>query len=599
MKSKHLFLFPIASMRHRVLVLSGGLLLWFFALPVLAQSGSGGEIDWFFLGMGLFGGLAMFLFGMEQMSEGLKAVAGDALRDVLGRLTKNRFMGALTGAFVTAVLNSSSVTTVLVVGFISAGFMSLAQSVGVIMGANIGSTFTAQIVAFNVTQYALAMVTVGFFMLFAGKQENIRQYGAMVMGLGLVFYGMGVMGDAMNPLRSYQPFLDLMVKMENPALGILVGALFTGLVQSSAATTGIAIVMAAEGLISLPAGIALAFGANIGTCVTAILAAIGKPVEAVRAAVVHILFNVAGVLIWVMFIPQLADFIVSISPASPELTGKARMAADVPRQIANAHTVFNVANTIFFIGFTGVFARLVERLVPERPAVEKEIVSPRFLDDELVTVPSMALERVRLEIGHIGEITTEMFSTLREGIVSGDKAKCDRVPAMDDRVDILHDAILEYLSEIRQQPLTDSQSAEFQALMSAVINLENLADVMETELLEIGKDFIELEIQPSDVSRNLLLELGDRVEQAIKDVVRAVREEDQKAAEAVITVKDEIRRLSERFLSRQSESLGVSDQEHLRLVRLELELLDRLRRIYTLAKRVAKDFVPEEVAVKA
>ena len=581
------------------MALSGVLLLWFFALPVLAQSGSGDEIDWFILGMGLFGGLAMFLFGMEQMSEGLKAVAGDALRDVLGRLTKNRFMGALTGAFVTAVLNSSSVTTVLVVGFISAGFMSLAQSVGVIMGANIGSTFTAQIVAFNVTQYALGMVTIGFFLLFAGKQEHIRQYGAMLMGLGLVFYGMGVMGDAMNPLRSYQPFLDLMVRMENPALGILVGALFTGLVQSSAATTGIAIVMAAEGLISLPAGIALAFGANIGTCVTAILAAIGKPVEAVRAAVVHILFNVAGVLIWVMFIPQLADFIVSISPASPELTGKARMAAEVPRQIANAHTVFNVANTIFFIGFTGVFARLVERLVPDRPTVEKEIISPRFLDEELVTVPSMALERVRLEIGHMGEIITEMFSTLREGIVTGDGAKCDGVLAMDDQVDILHDAVLEYLSETRQQPLTDSQSSEFQSLMSAVINLENLADVMETELLEIGKDLIELDIRPSDASRKILLELGDRVEQSIRNVVRAVREEDQKAAEAVITVKDEIRRLSERFLSRQSESLGVRDQEHLLLVRLELELLDRLRRIYTLAKRVAKDFVPDEVAVKA
>ena len=296
------------------------LLLLVLAYPLagFAAGAPAGEIDWLRLLMGLFGGLAMFLFGMEQMSDGLKGAAGDTLKDILARLTRNRFMGALTGAFVTAVLNSSSVTTVLVVGFISAGFMTLAQSVGVIMGANIGSTFTAQIIAFNVTQYALIMVAIGFYFLFAGRQEKTRYYGAMIMGLGLVFYGMGVMGDAMKPLRTYEPFIELMTRMENPLLGILVGAVFTGLVQSSAATTGIAIVMATEGLISLPAGIALAFGANIGTCVTALLAAIGKPVDAQRAAAVHTLFNIAGVLVWILFIPLLVDIVVAISPASPE-----------------------------------------------------------------------------------------------------------------------------------------------------------------------------------------------------------------------------------------------------------------------------------------
>jgi len=411
------------------------------ALPALAQvPQEPAAIDWLTLLMGLFGGLAMFLFGMEQMSDGLKGAAGDTLKDVLARLTKNRVMGALTGAFVTAVLNSSSVTTVLVVGFISAGFMTLSQSVGIIMGANIGSTFTAQIVAFNVTQYALIMVTAGFFMLFTSKQEKTRHYGAMIMGLGLVFYGMGVMGDAMNPLRTYQPFIDLMGRMENPLLGILVGAVFTGLVQSSAATTGIAIVMAAGGLITLPAGIALAFGANIGTCVTALLAAIGKPTDAVRAAVVHILFNVAGVLVWILFIPQLADFVIAISPAAPELAGKARMAAEVPRQIANAHTVFNVANTLLFLGFTTTFARLVERLVPEKAEAEKIIVRPKYLDREMLEIPSMALERVRFELGHMGEIISDMLARLEEGFLQRDKHKLEEVTMMDDKVDILNDA---------------------------------------------------------------------------------------------------------------------------------------------------------------
>ena len=570
------------------------------ALPALAATAKeSSEIDWFQLCMGILGGLAMFLFGMEQMSGGLKAAAGDTLKDVLSRLTRNRFLGALTGAFVTAVLNSSSVTTVLVVGFISAGFMSLSQSVGVIMGANIGSTFTAQIVAFNVTQYALVMVAAGFFMLFTSKQDKTRHYGSMIMGLGLVFYGMGVMGEAMTPLRSYQPFLDLMVKMESPLLGILVGTVFTGLVQSSAATTGIAIVMAAEGLISLPAGIALAFGSNIGTCVTAILAALGKPVEAIRAAVVHVLFNIAGVLVWVLFIPQLAEFVIAISPASPGLTGKAQMAADVPRQIANAHTVFNVANTLLFIGFSNYFARLVERLVPDRPLPEKVIIKPRYLDPELVQIPSMALQQVRFEIAHMGGIINDMFGRLKTAIENADREGCNSVVEMDDQVDILHDAILNYLSEIRQVSLTDSQSHEFQSLMSSTINLENLADVIESELADIGKQILDLGDKPSENAQMLLGGLADKVQQSITDVVSAVGERNEKAGENVITAKDDVRRLSDEFLSHQSERIGIQTETHLNLVRLELELLDKLRRIYTLAKRIAKDQVPEEVARRA
>jgi len=570
------------------------------SLPVLAAAPAEEGIDWFKLVMGLLGGLAMFLFGMEQMSEGLQGAAGDTLKDVLARLTKNRFMGALTGAFVTAVLNSSSVTTVLVVGFISAGFMSLAQSVGIIMGANIGSTFTAQIVAFNITQYALVMVAAGFYLLFAGKQQKTRYYGSMIMGLGLVFYGMGVMGDAMTPLRSYQPFIDLMVRMENPLLGILVGAVFTGLVQSSAATTGIAIVMATAGLISLPAGIALAFGANIGTCVTALLAAIGKPTDAIRAAVVHVTFNIIGVLVWVMFIPQLADLVAAISPAAPELSGKARMAAEVPRQIANAHTVFNVANTLLFIGFTTTFARVAERLVPEKPPIEEKlIVEPLFLDTEVVHVPAIALERVRQEIGHMGDIIIRMLGTSYSGFRERDRGKLDEVLMMDDQVDILNEAILEYLSLIRQQPLTDVQSHEFQNLMSASINLESLADVIESQVAPSGKRFIDQDLQPSDTTRLLLQKFAAKVRQAVEDTVRAIRESDQTAAEAVIALKDDIRLLANEALQLQSERIGVRETRQLELVRMELELLDDLRRIYTLAKRVARDFVPEEVASKA
>ncbi|MER2516289.1 MAG: Na/Pi symporter [Candidatus Accumulibacter phosphatis] len=324
--------------------------------------------DWVQLFLGLFGGLALFLGGLQLLSEGMKKAAGQALKTVLAKLTTNRFTGALTGAFVTGILNSSTVTTLLVVGFISAGFMTLTQSVGVIMGANIGSTVTAQLLAFNLSAYSLGPVAIGFFMMFSAKREKVKYYGMMIMGLGLVFYGMGLMSSGMTPLRTYEPFLVILKGLENPLAGIAAGALFTAIVQSSAATVGIAIAMASEGLLALPAGIALALGANIGTAATTAFMGIlsSKSAEATRASVVHVAFNVIGTLIWLPVIWLLADLSVWVSPASPELQGAARAAAEVPRQIANANTLFNVLNTVLFIGFTGWFAKMAERAVPDR-----------------------------------------------------------------------------------------------------------------------------------------------------------------------------------------------------------------------------------------
>ena len=264
-------------------------------------------LAWGQLAMGLLGGLALFLFGMDLMAYSLKVVAGDRMRVLLANLTRNRFAAMGTGAFVTAVIQSSSVTTVLLVGFLSAGLMGLGQSVGVILGANIGTTITAQIVAFKVTHYALAFVALGFPLLAFARRSRIKHHGKGLFGLGLVFLGMGIMGEAMEPLRSHEPFVAWMASMGRPWLGILAGALFTALVQSSSATTGVVIVLAGGGFISLEAGIALCFGANVGTCVTALLAAVGRPRVAMRLAAVHVLFNLLGVLLWLPLIAWLAD----------------------------------------------------------------------------------------------------------------------------------------------------------------------------------------------------------------------------------------------------------------------------------------------------
>ena len=319
--------------------------------------------------------------------------------------------------------------------------------------------------------------------MFAGRREAVRHGGMMIMGLGLVFFGMGLMSDGMKPLRSYEPFLALLRNVERPVLGVLAGGLFTALVQSSAATVGIAIAMASEGLLSLPGGILLALGANIGTCVTALMAALGKPTEARRAAVVHFAFNVLGVLVWLPLIPLLARLAVHVSPASPDLAGTARMAAEVPRQIANANTLFNVINTVLFLGFTSWFARLAVRLVPARAAPAGIIIAPEFLDEAALVVPSLALDRVRLELGRIGAIASSMLREVGPALGERDRSRLESIARRDDEVDILEAAVLEYLAKIRQRLLTEQESLDHQGLMSAVGDLEGLADVIETDLV--------------------------------------------------------------------------------------------------------------------
>jgi phosphate:Na+ symporter len=567
--------------------------------PAYAASDTGGDINWWNMSMTLFGGLALFLFGMEQMADALKAVAGERMKIILAKLTTNRFMGAATGAFVTAIIQSSSVTTVLVVGFITAGLMSMSQSVGVIMGANIGTTITAQIVAFKVTKAALLMVAVGFSMLFFSKQEKIKQYGGMLMGLGLVFFGMSVMSDAMKPLRSYQPFLDLMTSMENPLIGILVAAAFTGLIQSSSATTGIVIVMASQGFITLQAGIALAFGANIGTCVTAMLAAIGKPREAVRAAVVHVMFNVFGVLVWIGLIPQLAEFVTMLSPAHPELSGTDKLAAEAPRQIANAHTVFNIMNTIIFIGFTSQFARLVEKLVPDKPVEEKIIAQPKYLDEELLETPSLALDRARLEIGHMGDRVKVMLQGIMTAIISGDRTMLKDIAKIDDEVDILHGHIITYMGHISQKALTEDQTGVLVNLMAATNDLENIGDIIETDLVYLGNEGIDAQVSISEETREILRKLHNVVSITAELAIDAVMENDQRAAQEVIAMKTDISRLMESAAMHESRRLVAEEPNRLAAYTLEIDIIEKLKRIYYFSKRMAKAVAPEEVSENA
>ena len=576
------------------------LALAFSALAVEAEA-AGTSPDWVQLFLGLFGGLALFLGGLQLLSEGMTKAAGQTMKTVLAKLTTNRFSGALTGAFVTGILNSSTVTTLLVVGFISAGFMTLAQSVGVIMGANIGSTVTAQLLAFDLAAYSLGPVAIGFFMMFTAKQEKTKYYGMMIMGIGLVFYGMGLMSSGMAPLRTYEPFLAILRGLENPFTGILAGAVFTAIVQSSAATVGIAIAMASEGLLALPAGIALALGANIGTAITTAIMGImsSKSTDAVRASVVHVVFNILGTLIWLPFIWLLVDIAIWASPVSTGLEGTARAAAEVPRQIANANTLFNVINTLLFIGFTGLFAKLAERLVPEREVPEGVIIQPEYLDEAALKAPAVALQQVRLELGRAGEIMYGMLRDVGPALKNRDFAAIEEIARRDDEVDILEAAILEYLGRIRMGMMTEEESDEFQALMIAADNIENMADVIETDIVSLARRAANIKSVSGEETRAMLTELYDSTLQSVELAVKAIRDNDQNAAESVVILKDTFRMQSDRLLGHKAVRLSAEDPDYLELVRLQMGFVDQMRRIYTLAKRVAKVTLPPVIAQQA
>ena len=540
----------------------------------------------------LLGGLALFLYGMEKMTDGLKAAAGKQMNVLLAKLTGNPVSGAITGAIVTAVIQSSSVTTVLVVGFVSAGLMTLVQSVGVIFGANVGTTFTAQIVAFNTTALALPLITLGFVMTFIWKNGVARHYGAMLLGLGLIFYGMGAMGNAMAPLRTHEGFIDLLQTMQNPFLGMLAGALFTALVQSSSATIGLAVVMATQGLILLPAGIAIVFGAKIGTSITAILAAIGKPQDAKRAASVHVLYNVLGALVWLPFISQLASLAELVSPVAEYLDGTDRLAAEVPRQIANAATIWAIANVIIFLPFSGLFARMARKIVPERVIVEKAIIRPKYLDDELTQFPSMALERARLELGHMAELTEGMLAQVKAAFVARDFSELSQ---QNDQVVVLRDSVLEYLQRVGRGEMSDAEADEHARLVTATGEIESMSVAISRELAPLAEALRESGVTPSEETKVLLTRFFETIREASQSALKALVDRDERAAQSVVANRDAVRKLTAELHRQQAARLAQDDPERLLKHRVQVEILDKLQRVYSIAEHMAISVLPRGV----
>ncbi len=538
----------------------------------------------------LAGGLALFLFGLELMTNGLKAVAGASLEGALAKLTANRFLGLLSGAFVTAVLNSSTITTVLMVGFVSAGLMTLSQAVPMIMGANVGSTFTAQIMAFNVKALVPFMLAIGFLFHAFGTRQLLRQLGGIALGLGLLFLGIEFMGDATRPLRTFEPFIKAMQEMENPLLGILAGAIFTAVVQSSAATLAVVIALASQGLMPLEAGIAVVLGANVGTCLTAMLAAIGKPAEATQVGIVHLLFNVLGVLFWVFLIPQLGDLVRHISPSHPDLQGTARLAAETPRQIANAHTVFSVSSTFILIWFVGPLARLAQLIVPTRRKKTKSAGEPLYLDESALEIPSVGLQRVSLELTRLGELVLALVRRAPAAVVDGRLEDLQTLLSEDEEVDRLEAAILVYIGRLSLGEHTQEDGQQMVGLAQTANNLESVSDIVTTKLVSLGQQRIAEGIDLARLRDETTSRFVSAVMRNLEQAIQTIDQPNASDMAEVIAAKREIEDLAAATRKSLMEKLQLADKKDVQTFRIATDMIEQCKQIAYFARRIVRDY---------
>lgn len=578
------------------------------------------DISWGYLIVGLFGGLAFFLYGMEKMSEGMKKSAGNQMRTILAALTRNRIIGLFVGAFVTMVIQSSSATTVLLVSFVQSGLMRFAQSLGVILGADIGTTITAQLIAFKLTDVALLMAACGFAMRMLGKSEKVRDMGDVILGFGILFYGMKLMSDAMNPLRSFPELIQLLRELENPMLGIFVGAIFTAVIQSSSAFTGLVIVLAQQGLIGLEAGIPMIFGANIGTCVTAGLASIGTSREAKRVALAHVLFKITGVLMFAFWIPTFAEIIRSLT---------AGMGAGLARQIANAHTLFNVGLGLAFLPLTDLFARLVVKMLPDAPRHEDIRQVKWHLDQQAIVSPAAAIDLARKEISNMAQLVGRMLRASivpfmsDEKLISKEAESVDEasilvseIPKQDefypelsliegiqmreDKINFLQAKIKEYLISISRLEISDAQSNEIYGMIGIVKDMESIGDLIHRNMLPLMQKKKALEVDFSEEGKEELLIYHGKACRQLQRLKEAFAERDLAKADKIMAKERKYLDLELKYRVHHLDRMKHARMESVKTHEVHLELMDLMKQIIVYSSNIAKTYLasmPKEEAL--
>jgi phosphate:Na+ symporter len=471
--------------------------------------------------------------------------------------------------------------------------MTFAQSLGVILGADIGTTITAQLIAFKLTDYALIVIGFGFAMIFFLKSKKLKNIGESIFGFGTLFFGMWIMSNAMEPLRTYEPFLNIVLELENPLLGILVGTAFTALIQSSGAFTGIIIVLGSQGLITLEAAIPLLFGANIGTSVTAALASINTCREAKRVALAHTLFKIIGVLIFVWWIPSFANFVRWLSPAGTEgLTGTGHLAEVVPRQIANAHTIFNVGLTLIMLPFTNQAAKLIYKLLPDKAEPEKESkFHAKFLENSLISTPTLALSLAKAETLRMANKVQQNVENIIQAFFKNDEKLLDHIRECETEVNFLNVQINKYLTKISQQSLAEERIDEIYQIMYSVTELEQIGDIVAKGLIPLAEKKMMLNFNFSKEGEE---EIRDYHLRTIKQISRSIEVfKDLNLKEAKrMEKKYKKYRLMEMDLRKTHFNRLRSDiPETIATSEIHLELIELLKRISSHATNIARSLL--------
>ncbi len=476
------------------------------------------SINWIALASGVAGGLGLFLYGMKLMSEGLQKVAGNKLRAFLEKLTANRVVGTMAGAGVTAVLQSSSATTVMVVGFVNAGLMDLMQALSVVLGANVGTTITAQLIAFKVGALAKPAIGLGVFMRLFIKDKRIQYYGEVILGFGLLFTGLALMKASFVPLKQSETFRQAFIYFSgNPLLAVLAGALLTVIVQSSSATIGITIALATTGLIDFYAACAFVLGENIGTTITANLAAIGTNATARRAAFGHFLINVLGVAYMLLFLKLFMVGVDFLTPGDPNFINSEGVRPDIDRHIANLHTGFNIANMIIFLPVLHILAKICEKIIKGTDEKQYRLL---YLDDRLIDTPSFAVSQALKEIERMAGLSIEMLQKAKDGFLNHDKKTIDKIFKLENTVDLLERDISKFLVKIYQKPITVGTSKEINNMMQVLHDLEKIGDYAEN-IAKYSNRIIDNKVSFSDSAKKELSDMFDVVLRFTKNVTRS------------------------------------------------------------------------------
>ncbi len=484
------------------------------------------------------GGLSLFLFGIRMMSSGLKKASGSQVRKWISKISANRFYAVLAGAFATVIVQSSSTIIAILVGLVQSRLMTSSQALAVMLGAEIGTTTMAQLVAFRLHDYALVFFAAGFLLTALAKSESLRFTGEAVSGFGLLFFGLKLMSGALIPLESYSPFLSLLRYLDNPLFGVLAGMFLTALMHSSGAFVGILVTLSLQGALRLEAGIALMLGANIGTCITGVLASAGMQRSAKRVALAQVLFNVAGVLFFLPIIPGFADLIRLLSPSASG-SGIVKLSNDVPRQIANAHLLINLFMALCFFPFLSFFDRLLYWLFPDDPEETRLIPAVWYLNESALSTPVLALQYAKAEVARMGSIAGKMVRAslypLESNVPGHDLVfpKLSVISGMsmrEEKLDFLESAISDYLIKIRRSELNERDSKEVFVLMNIVNILESIGDMVESFASKLVEKRRVLKSDLSEKGKFELVEIHKVVCQDMDELAEALKDMDANRA---------------------------------------------------------------------